>query len=68
MSHAPARHTLAAPHECLAATCHPVAREGEAAQPFGAATGHLAASSSFRGPHHALAHHVRCAPVVRCCS
>ena len=28
----------------------------------------LAASRFFRIPHHALAHHVRCAPVVRCCS
>lgn len=35
---------------------------------WGVATRHLAASRFFRGPHTAIAHHVRCAPVVRCCS
>ena len=67
-SDAPARHTLAAPHERLATTWQAAARYRVQAPAFVKRHSHLAASRFCRGPHTALAHHVRCAPVVRCCS
>lgn len=65
---APTLPSLQTPHERLGATWQAAARYSVQSPAFVKRHSHLAPSRFFRGPQTAIAHRVRCAPVVRCCS
>ena len=65
---APTLPALQTPQERLAATLPCAAGSVCMLLLLAAASQQPRGSRFFRIPHHALAHHVRCAPVVRCCS